>query len=116
MTAPGYPNEDPHTEPSGAGEQAYNPFASRLSIDGLTGSLGSTYLSRLPLPFVSRINGVHPCEAASSPVASYFLVSNHPITSPPPLVHNVLFSSSANIRWCVLKHVLICVYFFVSGL
>ena len=35
--------------------------------------------------------------------------------APPPLVHSVLFASSANIRWCVPKQVLMCVSFFVFG-
>src|SRR5262245_20444136 len=99
MTAPGYPNDDPHTDPSGAGETAYRPFAIGLSSFGSTGSSGSAYLSRLPLPLVSSISAVQPCEAASSPVSRYFLVSSQPITSPPPLVQRVFLSSSANIRW-----------------
>src|SRR5690606_31659218 len=105
MTAPGYPKEDPQTEASGAGQTAYRPLAIRLSLFGSTGSFGSTYSSLFPLPLVSRISGVQPCEATSSPVSSYFLVSSQPITCPPPLVQRVLFSSSANIRWWVLKAV-----------
>src|SRR2546425_741877 len=34
---------------------------------------------------------------------------------PPPLVQSVWLASSANIRWCVLKHVPMCVSFFVVG-
>src|SRR5690606_19062365 len=98
MTAPGYPKFDPQTDPSGAGETAYKPLVILLSLVGSTGSLGSTYSSLFPLPLVSRINGVQPCEAISSPVSAYFLVSNQPTTCPPPLVQSVLFSSSANIK------------------
>src|SRR5436190_8216836 len=61
------------------------------------------------------MSAVHPCEAFSSPVSSNFFVFNHPITGPPPLVHSVRFASSANIRWCVEKYVLMCVSFFVCG-
>src|SRR5690606_35165260 len=98
MTAPGYPKFDPQTDPSGAGETAYRPLVILLSLAGSTGSLGSTYSSLFPLPLVSRINGVQPCEATSSPVSSYFSVSSQPTTCPPPLVHSVLLPSSANIR------------------
>src|SRR5690554_6632364 len=115
MIAPGYPKEDPHTEPSGAGATASRPCDILLSFVGSTGLLGSTYSSRFPLPLVSRMSGVQPCEASSSPVSSSFLVSSHPTTGPPPLVQGVLFSSSANIRWCVLKPVLMWVYALVSG-
>src|SRR5918992_2477593 len=87
----------------------------RLSFVGSTGWFGSTYSPRLPSPFVSRMGAVHPCDFSSSPVSSNILRFNHPTTGPPPLVHSVLFASSANIRWCVEKHVLMCVYFFVFG-
>ena len=89
----------------------------RLSFVGSSGWFGSTYASRLPLPFVSRINGVHPCDFTSSPVSSNIFVFSQPTAPPPPplLVHNVLFASSANIRWCVLKQVLMCVSFLVFG-
>ena len=40
---------------------------------------------------------------------------SQPTTWPPPLVQAVWFASSANITWCVLKHVPMCVSFFVSG-
>src|SRR6185503_10709616 len=87
----------------------------RLSLVGSTGALGSTYSSRLPLPFVSRISAVQPCDFSSSPVSSNIFVLSHPTTGPPPLVHSVLLASSANMRWCVLKHVPICVSFPVFG-
>jgi hypothetical protein len=60
---------------------------------------------------VSRISAVQPCDFCSSPVASNILVFNQPTTWPPPLVQSVLLASSANMRWCVLKHVLMCVSF-----
>ena len=67
---------------------------------------GSTYSSRLPLPLVSRMNAVQPCDFSSSPVSSNILrVEPADDPPPPPLVHSVLFASSANIRWCVAKHV-----------
>src|SRR5439155_17259995 len=81
----------------------------RLSFVGSIGSLGSTYASRLPLPLTSRISAVQPWDFSSSPVSSNTLRFNQPTTGPPPLVHSVLFASSANIRWCVLKQVLMCV-------
>src|SRR5881628_2348616 len=87
----------------------------RLSLLGSTGWSGSTYASRFPLPFVSRMSAVQPCDFSSSPVASNILVFNQPTTGPPPEVHSVRFASSANIRWCVLKQVLMCVSFWVLG-
>src|SRR5947207_1449271 len=51
------------------------------------------------------MSAVQPCDAASSPVSSYFFGLNQPTTCPPPLVQMVLLASSANIRWCVLKQV-----------
>src|SRR4030095_1505476 len=61
------------------------------------------------------MSAVQPCDLASSCVSSNIFVFSHPTTAPPPLVHSVLFASSANIRWCVPKHVLMCVSFFVFG-
>src|SRR5690242_2187453 len=87
----------------------------RWSFVGSTGWLGSVYSPRLPSPFVSRMSAVQPCERSSSPVSSNSLVSNQPTTGPPPLVQSVRLASSANIRWCVPKHVLIVVSFFVFG-
>src|SRR5215467_3932620 len=90
----------------------------RLSLAGSTGSFGSTYSSRLPLPFVSRMSAVHPCDFASSPVSSNVLRFSQPmtpLTGPPALVHSVLFVSSAKTRWCVWKHVRISVIFPVFG-
>src|SRR4029079_10816728 len=68
-----------------------------------------------PLPFASSTRAVHPCDASSSPVSSNFFVSSQPTTGPPPLVHSVRCASSANMRWCVLRQVLMCVSFFVAG-
>ena len=61
------------------------------------------------------MSGVQPCDFSSSPVSSYIFVFSQPTTCPPPLVHNVLFASSANIRWCVPKHVLMCLSSRVFG-
>src|SRR5205814_4243380 len=71
--------------------------------------------SRLPLPLVSRIRAVQPCDFSSSPVSSNSFVFSQPTTGPPPDVHSVRFASSANIRWWVLKQVLMCVSFPVFG-
>src|SRR6266481_2627851 len=90
----------------------------RLSCAGSTGWLGSTYASRLPLPLVSRIRGVQPCDLTSSPVSSNIFRSSQPSTPGPVtplLVHKVLLASSAKIRWCVGKHVLIKVNLPVAG-
>src|SRR5712691_882345 len=92
--------------------------ANRLSLVGSTGALGSTYSSRLPLPLVSTMNGVQPCDLASSPVSSSIFRFSQPTTPAPPTpldVHTVLLASSAKIRWCVGKHVLISVNFPVAG-
>src|SRR4029078_11553512 len=70
---------------------------------------------RLPLRFVSMISAVQPCDFSSSPVSSNILVFSQPTTGPPPLVHYVLFASSTNMRWCVLKHVPMCVSLPVFG-
>src|ERR1700730_17829700 len=88
-----------------------------MSFVGSTGWFGSTHASLLPLPFVSMINGVHPWDFTSSPVFRNIFVFSQPTAPPPPplLVHSVLFASSANIRWCVPKQVLMCVSFFVCG-
>ena len=61
------------------------------------------------------MSAVQPCDFSSSPVSSNSFVFSQPTTAPPPLVHSVRFASSANIRWCVPKHVLMCVSFFVFG-
>src|SRR6516162_8005198 len=42
----------------------------RRSLLGSNGWFGSVYSSRLPLPLVSRMNGVQPCDFCSSPVSS----------------------------------------------
>ena len=75
-----------------------NPDAIRRSFAGSGGWFGSVYASRLPLPFVSRIRAVQPCERSSLPVSSNIFVFSHPTTGPPPLVHSVWLASSANIR------------------
>src|SRR5580700_9063547 len=88
----------------------------RLSLEGSTGWSGSTYASRLPLPLVSRMSAVQPCDFASSWVSSNIFVFSQPVTSPPGLLnHNVLLASSVNIKCCVLKHKSIAVNFRVSG-
>src|SRR5712692_2047183 len=61
-------------------------------------------------------SAVQPCDFASSCVWSNILVFSHPTTPPPPpLVHSVRFASSANMRWWVLKQVLMCVSCLVFG-
>src|SRR5580765_7686756 len=87
----------------------------RWSFVGSIGWFGSVYSPRLPSPLVSRMSAVQPCDFSSSPVSSNIFVSSQPTTAPPPLVHSVRFASSANIKWCVPKHVLMCVSFFVFG-
>src|SRR5688572_4564615 len=92
--------------------------ARRRSLVGSIGWLGSVYASRLPLPLVSAMNGVQPCARSSSPVSSKTLRSSQPTTPTPPpplLVHSVLLASSAKIRWCVGKQVLINVHLFAAG-
>src|SRR5256885_11227186 len=87
----------------------------RLSFVGSTGWSGSTEASRLPLPWASRIRAVQPCDFSSSPVSSNSFVFSQPTTGPPPEVHSVRLASSANIRWWVLKQVLMWVSFWVLG-
>src|SRR5687768_17839629 len=87
----------------------------RRSFVGSAGWFGSVYASRFPLPFASITSGVQPWDFSSSPVSSNSFVFSQPTTGPPPLVHSVLFASSANIRWCVEKQVPMFVYFFVLG-
>src|ERR1041385_4580942 len=89
----------------------------RLSFAGSTGWFGSTYSSRLPLPFVSSTSAVHPCDFCSSCVSSNIFTFSQPTTSPPPplLVHSVLLASDANCRWCVPKHVSISVNCLLLG-
>src|SRR5258708_27696652 len=94
------------------------PVTKRLSFAGSIASPGSTHSSRLPLPLVSSTNGAQPCARCSSPVSSNSLRLSQPITGlaePPALVHSVLFASSANARWCVLKQVLISVNLPLAG-
>src|SRR6266851_3977819 len=64
------------------------------------------------------MNGDQPCDFSSSPVSSNILRLSHPMTGvcgPPALVHSVLLPSSAKIRWCVGKQVLIKVNVPVAG-
>src|ERR1051326_5636143 len=77
---------------TGLGCTPENAATIRLSLFGSSGSFASTYSSRLPLPLVSTITGVQPCDFASSPVSSYILVLSQPTTplcgppapAPPP--------------------------------
>src|SRR6516225_2318392 len=90
----------------------------RLSLVGSTGWLGCTYSSRLPLPLVSRMNGVQPWDFTSSPVSSSILVLTQPSTSapaPPELAHSVRLASKPNCTWWVGKQVLTMVKFLVAG-
>src|ERR1700716_3865979 len=84
----------------------------RLSLAGSSGWLGSTYASRLPLPLVSRMSAVQPCDFCASWVSSHIFVFSQPTTADSPphtaaqlLVHSVLLASSANCRWCAVKQV-----------
>ena len=54
-----------------------------MSFVGSSGWSGSTYSSRLPLPLVSRMNGVQPCDFTSSPVSSNILRFSQPMTPGP---------------------------------
>src|SRR6516164_5251350 len=123
---PGNPSTLPHTMLSGPMPMPYNAALRRVSLVGsgtplmaadvprlsplgavTTPCLASTYSSRLPLPLVSRIRAVQPCDFCSSWVWSHILVFSQPTTPPPPplLVQSVLFASCANRRWCVAKQV-----------
>src|SRR5262245_48297201 len=69
-----------------------------------------SFSSRFPLPLVSTIKGVQPCDRTSSPVSSNIFVFNQPTTplaGPPALVHRVLLASFAKYRCWVVKQVLI---------
>src|ERR1700730_6557858 len=90
----------------------------RLSLAGSTGWVGRTYSSRLPLPLVSGMNGVQPCDFISSPVSSSILVLTQPSTAaptPPALVHRWRSASKPNCTWWVGKQVLTVVNFLVAG-
>src|SRR5688500_14599532 len=92
--------------------------ATRLSLAESTGPLGSSHASRRPLPLVSTMNGVQPCERTSSPVSSNIFRLSQPSAPTPPTpleVHSVLLASSAKITWCVGKHVDISVHLFAAG-
>src|ERR1700733_13395004 len=108
----------PQTEPSaGLTATAYSLTAMRLSLPGSTGLSGSTYSPRLPSPDVSSTNGVHPCDATSSPVCSNFLTSSQPNTAGPttPAEKNSLSWSREKARWWIGKQVLSNVNFPVAG-
>ena len=52
----------------------------RLSFVGIERLIGSTYASRLPLPLVSMMSAVQPCDFTSSPVSSNIFVFSQPTT------------------------------------
>src|SRR5882672_3076679 len=90
----------------------------RRSLVASNGWFGSVYSSRLPLPLVSRMNGVQPCDLTSSPVSSYIFMLIHPaapLAGPPALAHSVLLASKPNCTWWVGKHVLIILNSLVFG-
>jgi len=64
------------------------------------------------------MNGVQPCDLTSSPVSSKVFRFSQP-TAPGPvtplLAHSVWFASSAKIRWCVGKQVLMSVNLPLAG-
>src|SRR5712671_6090145 len=118
-TWPGNPIDVPHTEPSiGLTTTLYMDTCTRLSLAESSGWSGSTHSSRLPLPLVSRMKGVQPCDFISSPVSSNIFRFSQP-TTPGPVTpaeaHSVLLASSAKIRWCVGKQVEISVHLPVAG-
>src|SRR4051794_35624801 len=64
------------------------------------------------------MKGVHPCDFSSSPVSSKslrFSQPNAPGLGPPLEVHSVWLASSAKLRWCVEKHVLMSVNLPLAG-
>ena len=70
----------------------------RLSFAGSSGSFGPTHASRLPLPLVSTMIGVQPCDFAESPVSRNSLVFTQPTTplcGPPCESHSVRLASLA---------------------
>src|SRR3954470_19089929 len=82
----------------------------RLSFFGSSGSFGSTYSSRLPLPLVSTTIGVQPCAFAASPVSKKTRVFTQPTApllepGPPCESHSVRSLSLAKYRWCAKKQV-----------
>src|ERR1043166_7405727 len=90
----------------------------RLSFAGSTGSLGPTNSSRLPLPLVSTMIGVQPCDLAESPVSRNSLVFTQPTTplaGPPAESHSVLLVSWPKYKWCVEKQVSTCFHWLVFG-
>src|SRR5712691_781971 len=104
MTYPGCARFEPQIEPS-AGDQAiaYMPNGMRVSFAGSAGLPGSFHSAvRLPVPTVSTISGVQPCDLAASCVCQYSLVLIQPTTATSPCVlllsHSVLLASSAKFR------------------
>src|SRR2546425_12538203 len=87
----------------------YKPSASRLSLVGSSGWLGSTQASRLPLPLVSTTRGVQPCDVPASRVSQNIFVLIQPTMASSfwrlLLSHSVWSASSAKFKWCVPKHV-----------
>src|SRR5664279_3584748 len=88
-----------------------------MSLLGSSGWPGSVYSSRLPLPLVSTMSEVHPCDFAASPVSKNILVLSQPtgLSPAPPDVHSVSLASSAKFRCWVPKQVSIKVYLPVFG-
>src|SRR6266542_5710997 len=91
----------------------------RWSLVASTGWLGSTSASRLPLPLVSTMSGVQPCDFPASPVSQNILVLTQPTMASSfwrlLLSHSVLLASSAKFKWCVPKHVSMKVNCLVFG-
>src|SRR6202142_172083 len=98
----------------------------RVSLVGSIGWPGSFHSAeRLPLPTVSTMNGVQPCDFTASCVCQNSLVLIQPTTAAcgtgaPPrpvllLSHSVLLASSAKFRWWVPKQVSIVVNCLVLG-
>src|ERR1700678_3158963 len=77
----------------------------RASLVGSSVAPGSVQVAvRFPVPTVSTMNGVHPCDVAASPVRRNALVSSQPATSRLPVYHIVSLPSAVRYRWCVPKH------------
>src|SRR6266446_3981980 len=91
----------------------------RLSLVGSSGWLGSVDASRLPLPLVSTMSGVQPCDFPASRVSQNIFVLTQPTRANSfwrlLLSHSVWLASSAKFRWCVPKHVSMNVNCLVFG-
>ena len=88
----------------------------RLSFVGSTGWFGSDVLVALAVAVgVEDERGPALRLLFVAGLVEHLRVRASRRPGPPPLVHSVLFASSANIRWCVPKQVLMCVSFFVFG-